>query len=81
MPALLSLFKFMDDYVLLEELSSIGPACRFHVATKTGYGRVVQDGVNLPLVTWLHDLDLSDAQRFEASMRAAKIREAIDQAE
>lgn len=76
-PALLNLNKLWQDYDALDELSRIGPESRFHLATSTGYVRIVQETFELPMVTWLHALDLSDAQRVEAAMQAAEVKKAL----
>lgn len=76
-PALVKMFHLEDDYLLLDQLSSLGPDWRFHVPTETGYARFITDGIDLTLVTWFHELDLSDSQRIEASMQAAEIKKAL----
>lgn len=71
--ALLALYFISTDAELITRLMEHGPGERFHIATQTGYARVIHSDGQLLLVTWLHEVDLGRTQAYEAAMQDADI--------
>jgi hypothetical protein len=76
-PALAAAYQLAPDKECIDRLMAIGDGSRFHIPTRSGYARMIREGKEFVIVTWLHRLDLNDAQRMEAAMQAAEISRAV----
>jgi hypothetical protein len=73
-PAIISALQLLRNDSLCVRLLDAGRGDRAHLATENGYVRAILDGQEISFVTWLHLLDLSDANRIEASMQVACLK-------
>lgn len=72
-PALLATLQLIGNRSLVMRLLEVGRGDRIHLATTKGCVRAVWSEEKVSFVTWLHWLDLSEANRIEASMQEAYI--------